>query len=93
MRNYFDILRVCPLFRDIAPQELTRVLECLDAKIYSFDKGEAVFNEGDPANDIGVEHHCQPWAKRTVWGIFCLCGNGGSSCNCDGCGSGGSYAD
>ena len=54
MRNYFDILRVCPLFRDIAPQELTRVLECLDAKIYSFDKGEAVFNEGDPANDIGV---------------------------------------
>ena len=54
MRNYFDILRVCPLFRDIAPQELTRVLECLDAKIYSFDKGEAVFNEGDPANDMGV---------------------------------------
>ena len=54
MRKYFDILRVCPLFRDIAPQELTKTLECLNAKVSSFAKGEAVLIEGDPANDIGV---------------------------------------
>lgn len=54
MKKYFDILRVCFLFRDIAPQELTKVLECLNARVSSFDKGEAILSEGDPANDIGV---------------------------------------
>lgn len=54
MKKYFNILCVCPLFRDIAPQELARALECLNARISSLDKGEVVLNEGDPANYVGI---------------------------------------
>lgn len=54
MKKYFDSLRACLLFRDIAPQELPKVLECLNVRVSSFDRGEAVLREGDPADDIGV---------------------------------------
>ena len=54
MKKYFDILHACPLFRDIAPQEVAKTLECLNARISSFDKGEAVLSEGAPASHVGI---------------------------------------
>lgn len=54
MQKYFDVLSKCPLFREIAPQELTEALQCLNARISTLDKGEAALHEGDPANDIGI---------------------------------------
>ena len=54
MKNYFDILRKCPLFREIKGQELEKALEYLNARVSSFAKGEAVLNEGDPANYVGI---------------------------------------
>ena len=54
MKEYFDILRICPLFRDIERQELARALECLSPRISALDRGEAVLSEGDPATDIGI---------------------------------------
>lgn len=54
MREYFDILCACPLFRGIERQELAKALECLNARVSSFARGEAVLREGDPANDVGI---------------------------------------
>lgn len=54
MKEYFDILRACPLFRDMKPQELKKALECLSAKVSFLAKGEAALREGDPANYLGI---------------------------------------
>lgn len=54
MKEYFDILCVCPLFRDIERQEFEKALECLDVRVSSFGRGEAVLREGDPANYVGI---------------------------------------
>ena len=54
MKKYFDILCVCPLFRDIERQELANALECLNARASSLAKGEAALSEGDPANYVGI---------------------------------------
>lgn len=54
MKDYFDRLCACPLFRDIERQELAKALECLSARVSSLAKGEVVLSEGDPANDVGI---------------------------------------
>lgn len=54
MKKYFDLLRVCPLFQGIEQQEFAKVLECLNARVASFAKGEAVLREGEPAKDVGI---------------------------------------
>ena len=54
MKKYFDILCACPLFRGIRQQELTKALDCLNAGVSSFAKGEAVLSEGEPANYVGI---------------------------------------
>ena len=41
MEKYFEVLCMCPLFRDIAHWELTKALRCLNARVFSFEKGEA----------------------------------------------------
>lgn len=54
MEQYFDALQKCPLFWGITDDELSAVLPCLGARIFSFDKGEAVMAEGEAARYIGV---------------------------------------
>ena len=49
-----EILQQCPLFRSIAPGELSAVLACIGAKTRRFAKGEAIFSEGDPAGCFGI---------------------------------------
>lgn len=54
MKNFFDILRRCPLFYNIDDKNLTAILGCLGAKKIFYRKNETVFAEGDPAKYIGV---------------------------------------
>ena len=54
MKKYLETLQKCPLFADIAPEQLLRMLVCLDAKVERFDKKYTVFAEGAPAGRLGI---------------------------------------
>lgn len=54
MQKYFEVLKNSPLFSGISDENLTDILSCLDAKILSFDKNKMIFEEGSPAEYIGI---------------------------------------
>lgn len=54
MKKYLEILKKCPLFSEIAEENLLRMLTCLGARILTFGKRETVFAEGARAKDIGL---------------------------------------
>lgn len=54
MKKYFEVLQSCPLFQGISAQDLPAVLGCLGAKISSYDKGETIIAEGEPARYVGI---------------------------------------
>lgn len=54
MDEYFDILKVCPLFADINNEQLRSLLKCLTATRRSLDAGEFVFHAGDTFRAVGV---------------------------------------
>ena len=54
MKDFFDILRECPLFDRIGDEGLKEMLGCLNAKERSYKKGDAVFAEGDKAKYLGI---------------------------------------
>ena len=54
MEKYLETIKKCPLFFDIADQELNRMLHCLGARVLRFEKKQTIFSEGSPARYIGV---------------------------------------
>lgn len=54
MKKYKKILQKCPLFQDIAEENLFRMLECLRARVTTFDKKYTILAEGNPAKYIGI---------------------------------------
>ncbi len=54
MREYLDVLAGCPLFDGVERADITAMLGCLDGRAVEVRKGEAVFNEGDPARFMGI---------------------------------------
>jgi CRP-like cAMP-binding protein len=54
LEKYFDVLKKCPLFDNIAAGDLFGMLNCLRAKVVSFDKKYTIFAEGSPAKLIGI---------------------------------------
>ena len=54
MEKYLKIIKKCPLFAEIGEEDLLRMLNCLGAKVVSFDKKYTVFAEGSPAKYIGI---------------------------------------
>lgn len=54
MKKYLEILKKCPLFFNIEDDKLLTMLNCLGAKVVSFDKKYTVLAEGTPAKYIGV---------------------------------------
>ena len=54
MKKYLEILKKCPLFFGIEDEKLLTMLNCLGAKVVSFDKKYTVLAEGTPAKYIGV---------------------------------------
>lgn len=54
MKKYMEVLKNCPLFEGIDEDRLLRMIDCLGAKVVSFDKKYTVFSEGSPAKYIGI---------------------------------------
>ncbi len=54
MKKYFDAVRRCPLFNEIADENLFRMLDCLGARVVEFDKKYTIMAEGYPAKNIGI---------------------------------------
>ena len=54
MKNYFEVLRKCPLFKGIADDEIEGMLGCLGAYTQSYDKDTMIISEGDEARYVGV---------------------------------------
>lgn len=54
MKKYFDILRKCPLFSDVADGHIEKMLACLGARVSFFDKKYTVFTEGSRARHLGI---------------------------------------
>lgn len=54
MKNFFDILKKCPLFQDISDEGLLAILSCLGAKTTYYKKGDAILSEGMPAKYVGI---------------------------------------
>ena len=48
MKNYFDVLRTCPLFHGISEQDLGAMLSCLGARAFRCKKGETLMARGEP---------------------------------------------
>lgn len=54
MKKYLEILKKCSLFFGIEDEKLLTMLNCLGARVVSFDKKYTVLAEGTPAKYIGV---------------------------------------
>lgn len=54
MKDFFDILRECPLFDQIGDENLDEMLGCLGAKKCSYKKGDTVLAEGDKVKYLGI---------------------------------------
>ena len=54
MKKYFEVLRKCRLFREIADEDLIALLGCLGAKVVSFGKKYTIIAEGSPAKYICI---------------------------------------
>ena len=54
MQKFYPVLRACPLFAEVAEEDLLRMLHCLGARIETFDKKYTILAEGNPARYIGV---------------------------------------
>lgn len=48
------VLSACPLFAQIAPQELDGLLDCLGARRKRFEKGGMILAQGDEAGWLGI---------------------------------------
>ena len=54
VKEYFGILKTCPLFFGVEEGELQAMLQCLGAREVTVEKEQTVFREGDPADFVGV---------------------------------------
>lgn len=54
MEKYSEILRHCPLFDGIDPNDIPGLLACLGAAVRKIGKNQAILSEGDPANLVGI---------------------------------------
>ena len=54
MKKYLEVLKNCPLFKNISEDNLLTMLSCLGAKTELFDKKYTIMAEGTPAKYIGI---------------------------------------
>lgn len=54
MENFLDLLGNCPLFAGIRRKDIGDMLQCLGAVVSSYNKGETVMAEGEPAKYVGI---------------------------------------
>ncbi len=62
-------LKDVALFHDIREEDLPSLLQCLNAHVKTFDKGEIIFMEGDRATAVGlVKSGNVQLVKEDIWG-------------------------
>jgi CRP-like cAMP-binding protein len=54
MKIFYEVLKCCPLFSDIAEKNLSTLLTCLSAVQKSFGKGSVIFSADDHVAHVGV---------------------------------------
>lgn len=54
MKEYAELLCDCPLFKGIGKDDISEMLECLGAKTIKYKRGQVIFSEGEPAENLGV---------------------------------------
>ncbi|MBO5066111.1 MAG: Crp/Fnr family transcriptional regulator [Clostridia bacterium] len=73
MKNYISILKKSKLFAGVGDDEISSMLSCLGARLFTYKKGEYVFRQGEHINDIAVtlegRLHVQKddyWGNRSI---------------------------
>lgn len=54
MEKYLPIIKNSPLFHGMAEDDILMMLNCLNAKIVSYDKGDFIFYVGDTMSSLGM---------------------------------------
>lgn len=54
MEKYIQILKHSQLFSGVSDMEITAMLNCLQAKLLTFQKGDYIFKEGERIDNITV---------------------------------------
>lgn len=54
MENYLKILEKCPLFASIELEHIAAMLNCLQAQICNFKRGNYIISAGDKAGHVGI---------------------------------------
>lgn len=54
MKNYYKVLKNCPLFKGIMEEDLSKLLNCLGAKVIEFDKKYTIIAEESLSKQVGV---------------------------------------
>lgn len=75
MKKFIPILKEAKMFSGVREDEIASMLSCLDAKAYSYKKGEYVLKQGEHLNHITVlvsgKLHIQKddyWGNRSIIG-------------------------
>ena len=77
MKKYIDILKRTQLFSGVGNNEISTMLNCLQAQIRTYKKGEYVFREGEHIDNITVlvegkllVQHDDFWGNRNIVNII-----------------------
>lgn len=77
MKKYVDILKRTQLFSGVGDNEIATMLNCLQAQIRTYKKGEYVFREGEHIDNITVlvdgkllVQHDDFWGNRNIVNII-----------------------
>lgn len=54
MPDEIDALAACPLFEGVSREDVAAMLQCMQARTVSLEKGEAVFLADSPAEYVGI---------------------------------------
>ena len=77
MKKYIDILKRTQLFSGVSDTEISAMLNCLQAKLLTFQKGDYVFREGERIDNITVlvkgkllVQHDDFWGNRNIVNVI-----------------------
>ena len=77
MKKYIDILKRTQLFSGVGNNEISTMLNCLQAQMRTYKKGEYVFREGEHIDNITVlvegkllVQHDDFWGNRNIVNII-----------------------
>lgn len=75
MKKYISVLKRTKMFAGVREKEIALILSCLDARLYTYKKGEYVLHQGGHLSDITIlvegNLHIQKddyWGKRSILG-------------------------